>query len=690
MSTVLDDRHTRIGTPSGKPVSAYAPVLNLTGAKQYDVIEQPDKGVNMLDELANFIFTAKYARFLDDKKRRETWEEAVTRVESMHLRKYSHLGHKFLDRITWAFDFVRDKRVVPSMRSMQFGGTPVEAHNARIYNCAVRHLDSVRAFAELFYLLLCGCGVGVGVMPQYIDKLPELVEITYRGQEPYIYVIPDTIEGWADSLEVLLKSYTLGNELSGRRVIFDYSLIREKGAKLKTGGGKAPGPFPLMKAHKEITSMLEEMVTRGQRKIRSIDGCDIMLFASDAVLSGGVRRSASCFIFDKNDDLMMNAKVGDWMKENPQRRLSNNSVLLLRDETSKEDFERIVEKTRQWGEPGFVFANSKDMLFNPCFEVGFEPVTEDGRTGVQFCNLTTINGARVKSEKDLMDCAEAAAVIGTLQAGYTDFPYLSKEAEELTKNESLLGVSMLAMMETPEIMLNPELQRLAAAVVVDTNAGMSKAMGIPQASRTTVIKPDGTCGLAVGTVFSGIHPAHARTFFKRVQKNKIDNVYQYFRMFNPDFCEPLGWSETDDVALFPITVPDGAIVKEDLSALEHLEIIKSTQENWVLPGTTSANRKDVTHNVSCTVIVKPDEWESVIEYLYNNRNYFAAVSLLSSSGDKDYQQAPNEAVKTLTDKAAFKWFSDNYVPVDYTLLQEDDDLTELLQEMACAGGQCEI
>lgn len=654
--------------------------------------QKPASRVNVLEELSNYIITSKYARYREDLKRRETWEEAVSRVEDMHLKHYAHLGTDVEREIRWAFDFVRDKRVVPSMRSLQFGGKAVEAHNARIYNCAVRHLDSVRGFAEIFYLLLCGCGVGVGLTNRHLSKLPELVAETYKSGEPLVYSIQDTIEGWGDALEILIKSFVKGNEFSSKEIVFDYSLIRPKGAKLKTGGGKAPGPMPLKRTLDDIRHLLSELVRHGESHIRTIHAYDIIMFAADAVLSGGVRRSAVSIVFDKDDEEMLHAKTGDWFVENPQRGRSNNSVLLLRDKVTQEDFDYIIKRTKQWGEPGFVFANHPDTLFNPCFEVSFIPITEEGETGIQFCNLSSINGSRIESVKDFMECARAATIIGTLQAGYTNFPYLSKEAKELTESEALLGVSIIAMMEKPEILLDPIWQKEAAKVVVNTNRDFAAKLGIRQAARATVVKPDGTCALALGTMSSGIHPAHAPKMFRRVQANKNDIVYQFFKMHNPHLCEDSIFSRngTDDVITFPVTVPKGAMVKADLDAIKHLEIIKSTQQNWVLSGTTEANTRDVAHNVSCTVQVREDEWSKVAKYLYENREFFAAVSLLAATGDKDYAQSPMEAVVTAADESKFFFDEQAFEPVDYTLLPELDDFTDLQGEIACSGGKCEI
>lgn len=648
----------------------------------------------LLDEISKYVFTSKYARYLPDLKRRETWDEAVDRVEAMHLRKFDGvLEQQYIDEIRWAFDLVRDKRVAPSMRSMQFGGPAVEAHNARIYNCAVRHIDSIRAFSEVFYLLLCGCGVGLGLSQKFLHRLPDLVQASNRTGIVQTYVIEDSIEGWADSIEALLNCYFVNTAYTGRKIVFDYSRIRPAGSPLKTGGGKAPGHEGLKLAHRLIKNLLDRVIeTEGVTRLRSIDAYDILMHTADAVLSGGVRRSATSVIFDKDDDDMMNAKTGNWNETNPQRGRSNNSVLLLRDETTPEEFEQIIERTREWGEPGFVFADNADTLYNPCFEVSFIPMTDDGVCGVQFCNLTTINGAKAFSKQDFVDCAKAAAIIGTLQATYTEFPYLSHVAKELTVSESLLGVSITAMMENPDVLLNAEYQQEAAAVVVDTNRIWAALCGIPQAARCNVIKPEGTSTLAFGSMFSGIHGAEGRWMFRLVQANKLDNVYRFLKSINPHLTEESVWSAngTDDVIYFPIKVSDSGLLKRDLTAIDHLDIIKSTQANWVLPGTTEANLKPVHHNVSCTVIVKDDEWDGVTSYLHDNRHSFAAVSLLSDTGGKKYAQAPMQSVDTAEEFEKFAYLVNNLIPIDYTLMIEEEDGTELMQEASCVGMACEV
>lgn len=695
--------------------------------------------IDFLSEIADFTFTSKYARYSDKEQRRETWNETVGRLERMHLKRFYYLSKEDQAEIRWAFDRVREKLVAPSMRSLQFGGKAIEAHHARIFNCSVTHIHSLRSFAEVFYLLLCGCGVGIGLSDRFLDRLPDLVDPEDKSGTVVAYVIADTIEGWADSVEALLMCYFKNTAYTGRKIVFDYSKIRKKGAVLKTGGGKAPGYKGLRQAHEQIKRVLDHIIEdNNQRRLKTINAYDILMHAADAVLSGGIRRSATSVVFDPEDDDMMNAKtffkvdkvrrfakdedtgqyhgqvvihkrVHDvviseweyteqlkkegkigWFPIEPQRARSNNSVMLLRDKVTKDQFQAIVDKTRQFGEPGFVFSNHRDALFNPCFEISFIPITLDGVCGVQYCNLTTQNGHFITSKDRFREATKAATIIGTLQAAYTDFPYLSPAARKLTEDEALLGVSITGMMENPQVLLDPVIQREMAEYAVAVNAEWARKVGINPAARITCVKPEGTSSLVLGTS-SGIHPHHARRYFRRMQFNRIDNVFRHLRKANPHAVEESIWSatKTDDVVTFPLTIPEQAMIKADLTALKHLDIIRSTQQNWVLPGTTSANRKPIEHNVSCTVMVKEDEWQAVIDYLYENRALFAAVSLLPATGDKIYKQAPMEAVTTEEDEKRWTSLVEQWKHVDFTTLVEEDDETQMLAEASCAGGACD-
>lgn len=696
---------------------------------------------NFLEEMSNFVFASKYARYNDEKKRRETWSEAVDRLSDMHLRKFSTLPTEDIEKIKWAFQMVKDKYVVPSMRSLQFGGIAIEAHNARMFNCCALHIDSLRGFSESFYLLLCGVGVTFGLNSQYISRLPNLVGPDDKNGTVLTYTVQDNIEGWANSVEALLNCYFQNNAFSGRKIIFDYSKIRKKGSKLKTGGGKAPGYKGLKNCHIKIKQILDYIIEQnGQTRLKTINAYDILMHCADAVLSGGIRRAATAVVFQPDDHEMMEAKTFfkvdkykrfsldedtqlyygkvlvknkwydveiyeydynilkeqnkiSWFYIEPQRSRSNNSVILLTDEVSKEEFSQVFTKTKEFGEPGFVFASASALtLYNPCFEVSFIPITSDGRCGAQFCNLSSINGAKIKSINDWEKSVEAATIIGTLQASYTEFPFLNSAAKELTEEESLLGVSITGFMDNPDILLNYNYQKEMAEYAVRVNKEWADKIGINQASRVTLVKPEGTSSLVLGSA-SGIHPHHAQKYFRRIQCNKIDPVYAHLKNFNSHATEESVWSanKTDDVVSFPVEVPDGVMVKSDLAAIEHLEIIKNTQLNWVDHGTTPANKKPIRHNTSCTVVVNNEgsEWNDVMEYLYENRFHFAAVSLLGSDGDKIYKQAPLEKIDE-TNSDAFDVLKQKWTRVDYTTLIENTDTTKQSQTVVCAGNQCEL
>lgn len=703
------------------------------------------------EELAKYLQVSKYSRYNEQLKRRETWEESTIRNRDMHLRKYNFLNEEDKQEIIKAFELIKEKKILPSMRSMQFGGIAIEAHNERMYNCAVRHIDSIRALSEVFFLLLCGSGVSFGITNRFLFRFPDLVSAKDKTGIVQTYVIEDTIEGWANSVEVLLSCYLKNTPYTGRKIIFDYSRIRPKGSPLKIGGGKAPGYEGLKSAHKKIKSLLDFIIEeKEQKRLQTINVYDILMHCADAVLSGGIRRAATSVMFDETDTDMMNAKVDfdvlrkgrfelnektgkyegyviindtvyrgkkrmevkisefeykyleehkkiSWIHVHPHRARSNNSVMLLRNELSFEEFSKYVNISKMYGEPGFVFVNNLDVLYNPCFEIGFMAITDDGVCGVQFCNLTTQNGSKIKTKEDFYLYCKYSSIIGTLQAGYTDFPFLSPVAKQLTEEESLLGCSITGIFNNPEILLNPEILRTGAEICVETNRIWADKIGINQAARVTALKPEGTGSLAIAEENDipspGIHAHHSRKYFRRVQANKSDPIYKYFKKHNPHMCEESVWSanKTDDVITFPIIIEDeNVITKEYLTALKHLEYIKLVQQNWVIPGTTEVNEKDITHNVSCTVDVRDEEWEDVINYLYENKEYFSAVSLLPVVGDKLYPQAPLERILTKEDEEKFQYYVDNYKTVDYTKLIEKEDNTQLQTEITCAGGKCDI
>ena len=602
-----------------------------------------------IKSLMNYTFVSKYARWTPDKKRRETWGEAVDRVKAMMLDKYASFDIK--DQIEWAYDQMHKKRVLGSQRALQFGGDPVCKHNARIYNCITSYADRLRFFQECMYLLLCGCGTGFSVQRHHIAKLPHLVKQKSGSKK---FTIPDSIEGWSDAVGVLVSSYFVQDELfpeyNSKHVNFDYSQIRPAGSPLRSSGGKAPGPEPLKNALVHIKKVLDKALKYAEfaadelRVLSPIEAYDIVMYSADAVISGGVRRSATICIFSADDEEMATAKTGNWFIEHPQRGRSNNSALLLRDHTTKEQFSKLMESVKDFGEPGFVWSDSTELMVNPCVEIGMWPVDETtGKTGWQACNLSTINCSKIKTEDDFYDACKAASIIGTLQAGFDSFEYLGVTSENIVKREALLGVSMTGIMEQHDICLDPQIQKKGTDIVKKTNKDLAKQIEINQAARTTCIKPEGTSSCILGTS-SGIHPHHAKRYIRRVQANKMEPIYQYFQEQNPRACQESVWSnnDSDDVAAFCIEVPDGSKTKNKVNALQLLEYVKSTQKNWVISGINKSlcTQPWLTHNVSNTINVKLDEWDSVEKYIYKNRKYFCGISLLPISGDKDYPQAP--------------------------------------------------
>jgi ribonucleoside-diphosphate reductase alpha chain len=606
-----------------------------------------------LQELQNYTFVSKYARWLEDKNRRETWKEAVERVKNMMHTKYADFG--ISEEINWAYDMMYKKKVLGSQRALQFGGDPILKRHAKIYNCTSSYCDRLRFFQECFWLLLCGSGTGFSVQKHHVAKLPTLEHDIPDPNEGIKYVIEDSIEGWADALGVLLSSYFSKpieefKMYKNSYVVFDYSNIRAKGSNLSSGVGKAPGFEPLQNGLEKIRTLLDRCMAKGQKKLRPLDAYDIVMHSSDAVLSGGVRRSASLALFSPDDEDMAKAKTGNWYMENPQRARSNNSALLLKNETTLEEFRALMESVKEFGEPGFIWSESTEMIFNPCVEIGMWPVDEEsGKSGWQGCNLSTINCSSVEDEDDFFERCRAASIIGTLQAGFTKLDYLGNISEKIFAREALLGVSLTGTMEKHDLVLTEKVLTRGAKIAVETNKEMSKKIMINQAARVTCLKPEGTSSSMLGTS-SGIHPHHAKRYIRHVQANVLEAPYQHFKKYNPQACDKSAWSanNTDEIIKFPIEVPDGAKLKNQLPAVEMLTIVKETQKNWVHSGKNRSlcTQDYLSHNVSNTVTVKPDEWDDVTSYIYNNRKYFAGISLIPQSGDKDYPQAPFTTVYT--------------------------------------------
>ena len=607
-----------------------------------------------ISQLQEYVFTTKYARWIQTSARRETYDEAVDRVFAMHARRYAE--KPVHEELIFAREAMRERLVLGSQRALQFGGKPVEDKHARLYNCTASYCDRPRFFQEALWLLLCGAGTGFSVQHHHIACLPSIVR---PSGEVVVFTVPDSIEGWADALGVLMSSYFKNSqphpEYAGRCVSFDFSHIRPAGAPLASGSGRAPGPGPLSRSLECIRTVIETRLADGGSpcRLRTIDCYDIVMHASDAVLSGGVRRSATICIFSPDDLDMAKAKTGDWFVKNPQRGRSNNSALLLRDQTTKAVFEELMSAVKECGEPGFVWADSTEIMYNPCVEIGLYPVDQQtGESGWAFCNLCEINLKACVTPEIFARAATAAAILGTLQAGYTDFPYLGEVTERIVRREALLGCSMTGMMDNPKLAFAPDLQREMAKLILQVNGRIAKKIGINPAARATCVKPAGTSSCILGTA-SGIHAHHARRYFRRVQANQNEAPLKWFQQYNPRAVEKSVWNPngTDVVLSFCIEVPKSAMTSNDLSAIELLRHVELTQHNWVDAGRRLelCAQPWLRHNVSNTITVMADEWPTVIDYIFLHRHAFAGVSLLPFGGDLDYPQAPFCAVWTATE-----------------------------------------
>jgi len=609
------------------------------------------KIVDTRDFLSQTKFYEGYSRFKEGQGQYESWDEAVDRVIEMHDQNYMNNNNELSEYLEEAREAYKEQRVLGAQRALQFGGEQLMKHQMRMYNCTSSYVDRPEFFGEVFYILLCGAGAGFSVQKHHIKKLPKLQNRTKQAKG---YIVEDSIEGWASALDILMSSFFVGGgkypEYEGRRVYFDLSQIRPKGA-LISGGFKAPGPDGLRRSLDKIEHLLQGIVLDSKESIdiKPINAYDITMHAADAVLSGGVRRSATICLFSPDDEEMMNAKTGNWFMDNPQRGRSNNSAVIVRDKTTPEEFGKIMESVKQFGEPGFVFVESTEHTTNPCVEIGMYPQINK-KSGWQGCNLTEINGGKCNTEEDFYKACRAASILGTLQAGYTDFKFLSDTSKLIFDREALLGVSITGWMNNPEILFDEKILEKGAKIVKDVNREVAKIIGINPAARTTCVKPSGNASVLLQTA-SGIHAEHSSMYIRNVQMNKESEITQAIMKTNPYMVEDSVWSAggTDVVVSFPILPNKGSMYKDDLLGIKHLELVKKAQKHWVETGTNEelCADKGIRHNVSNTIIV--DDWNEVEKYVFENRDAFAGISFLAMTGDKDYNQAPNTAVITAKD-----------------------------------------
>lgn len=629
--------------------------------------------------LANFTFKQTYAKYLPTKRRRENWEESVDRLMNMHATKFIDNLEIFED-LNEIEDSLRNKDILGSQRSLQFGGKAILDKPWRIFNCTTSFCDRPRFFAESLWLLLCGCGVGYSVQTHHVSKLPPVITSEQiNTAQMKVHMIKDTIEGWADALDALIQFY-LGQ--SDTMPIFNYSLVRKKGSPL-SHGGKAPGPIPL----KFSLQMIEKvLVSRAGKKLRSLDCLDIVCIASDCVLSGGVRRSATIAIFSMDDADMWTAKTGNWWATHPFRARANISAVAVKNKLDKQEFmKKFLDNVPQWGEPGFVFTESTEFCFNPCVEIAMCPmlITDQNgavveeytldlidpsnrdkyesegysfQSGWQACNLTEVNASKFKSFSiDAIDAfyiaVKNAVKLGTLQASYTKSEYLGKVSEQIVEREALLGVSLTGLANSAFFFKHEEerasflLKSLAEFAIV-INKQFAKKIGINQAARITCVKPSGTASVILGCA-SGIHPEHARRFLRHVQVPADSALVQKFEELNPQAVKTSVWSAngTDKCLIFAVECNPENVFKNDLKATEFLSLVKMVYNSWVKHGTAKPlSLEGACHNVSNTCNVRSDEWEQAGEFVFDNQAYFCGVSFLGMTGDYDYQQPPFKAV----------------------------------------------
>lgn len=614
--------------------------------------------INTLEILSEITIYSKYAKFLPEKERRETWNEIVTRNMEMHLKKFPQL----VTEIEEAYDLVYDKKILPSMRSMQFAGKPIEINPARIYNCCYLPINDYRSFSEAMFLLLGGTGVGYSVQKHHVEQLPEI----RKPSKSRRFLIADSIEGWADAVKALMKSYF---GLSSKPV-FDFSDIRPKGALLVTAGGKAPGPDPL----KECLFKIEQLLNNKQdgSKLTTLECHDILCHCANAVLAGGIRRAAMIAGFDIDDEDMLTCKFGNWWELNEQRGRANNSAVLLRHKITKEQFMNLWSKIEASGsgEPGFYLSNDKEWFTNPCVEIALRPF--------QFCNLCEVNVSGIESQEDLNRRVKAAALIGTLQASYTNFHYLRDIWKRTTEKDALIGVGMTGI-GSGEILKYDLVE--AGNIVKEENERIAKLIGINKAARTTCIKPSGTSSLVLGTS-SGIHAWHAPYYIRRIRIGKNEALYTYLAINHPELIEDDFFRPTTQAIIqVPIKAPKDAIIRTE-SPLQLLERVKHVSNNWIKTGHITGNN---THNVSATISIDKDQWVEVGKWMWDNKDSYNGLSVLPYDNGT-YKQAPFEDIT----KEQYEEMIKHLQNIDLSNVVELQDNTDLKGEAACQGGNCEI
>jgi len=637
------------------------------------------KNVSLPTNYQQFIHLSRYARWNEEKQRRETWSETVSRyfdffekhlVENFMLNKYDYISaREYLEKA------VLHLNIMPSMRALMSAGKALERDNVAGFNCSYVAVDNVRAFDETLYILMCGTGVGFSVERQYINELPDLPEDLFPTDT--VIKVADSKIGWAKAYKELMSLLYVGQIPT-----WDVSNIRPYGARLKTFGGRASGPAPLEELFDFTINIFRDAITKGQRKLVSIDCHDLMCKVAEVVVVGGVRRSALISLSNLSDNRMRNAKSGAWWEDNQQRALSNNSVAYT-------DVAETGAFMREWlslyesksGERGIFNRQAaekqaskngrreeyKDFGCNPCSEIILR--------NKQFCNLTEVVVRPDDDQNTLESKVKAATVLGTFQATLTNFRYLTSKWKQNTEEESLLGVSLTGIMDNKD-MLNGkiDLEKLKN-VAIKYNKIWATKMDIPQSAAITCVKPSGTVSQLVDSA-SGIHTRHSPYYLRTVRADKKDPLARMMVDAGVYHEDDLTKPEHTLVFYFPMKSPKGALTRKDLSATEHLGIWKDYQDQWC------------EHKPSVTVSVKEDEWLDVGAWVYKNFDDISGISFLPYS-DHSYKQAPYQEI---TYNEYRKWLKKTTDVVDWSKITEyeTEDNTENTKELACSAGTCEI
>ena len=642
-----------------------------------------------LDLMAEYVFLSKYSQRKEDGIL-ENWNETVDRIYGMHEVKLKELGlfndstEKALNK---AKEFEYNKVILSSQRGRQFASSNKNSgilkHEAKIYNCSSTFIDRPKVFSEIMYLLLCGCGVGYSLHKEYIEKLPEVKEHTHTLPS-VLFTIPDSIEGWADAIHYLMDGW-----FTGYQVNFNYSEIRPEGS-LIDGKFVAPGAKPLHDAIVKINKIMQGAIGR---KLQSIEIHDICCHIASSVVSGGVRRSAMIAMFDRDDELMLKCKTGNWWEENPQRAFANNSILTLQDENiSYEEIKKTLSVVRQFGEPGFINVPSYDYVVNPCGEVVMKPtidIEKNGKlvheTGFAFCNLVEINNKAIGDKEIFYEACESASFIATVQSLYIDFKYLGRASELIAERDRAIGVSITGFYENNN--LNKYVLEIGARLVRSKNGMWANLFGISRSACCTTVKPSGNASCILGLTCSGIHPAHDHKYLRRIRIKTYSP--EYIALKDTPMVKYLRGDEA--VITFPIESGSSVKTKDEIFAVEHLKDIAMVKHFWINKGSVV---KHMSNNVSSTVEVKENEWDEVAAVYYMNRHLFTGVTFLPSFGDAVYDNAPFQRLSDEKLRKEYedieKYIKENDVDFNSIMSNRDNLYSGDMAAQGCAGGACEL